>query len=73
MSKKKFRNVRLDEWMDECIREVSEAQKLDQSEWIRKVLADALAQKGLTQAVYYNRRAVRARKAVQDNLERRGE
>jgi hypothetical protein len=68
---KKSKNVRMDEWMFEFIEELASQQGVESSVWIREVLATALEKQGLSRAVYYNRRTVRARQASQESLENR--
>lgn len=70
---KKSKNVRMDEWMFDFIEELALQEGVDSSQWIRDTLSKALEKQGLSRAVYYNRRTVRAREAAQDNLNRRGE
>lgn len=77
---KRSKNVRMDEWMFEFIEELASQQGIDSSLWIREVISTNLEKQGLTRAVYYNRRVVRAREkaekalqGVQENLNRRGE
>ncbi len=70
---KKSKNVRMDEWMFEFIEELSANEGVDSSAWIRDVIAANLEKRGLSRAVYYNRRVVRARQASQESLERRGD
>lgn len=70
---KKSKNVRMDEWMFDFIEELAAIDGVDSSVWIRETLASKLEKQGLTRAVYYNRRTVRAREAAQENLNRRGE
>lgn len=69
---KKSKNIRMDEWMFDFIEELALTEGVDSSVWIRQTLADRLEKQGLTRAVYYNRRTVRAREAAQDNFNRRG-